>query len=399
MQNIADIFPSSDTLDKITDVESQLRRRRSIGGLGWAFLILGSTVQIAAEINDLGILSIDKLWKNDPWLAAALVMVTLLIILSLLLITWSTYWLKASKRPFRYTCSIGEFMPIDGKKAGHRNIDKAMDWLSQDLSRILNERVQRFDFLESGSSSDGNSHDGDADSGYDTHIHIHGNYLVRTSDACEECIEVSARVRIGPPGSPEVLAPAPPPIKINLDGDENATRRTYDELLERVYHSVVSAVYRQLQDDVQRKIELLPTLKLRVIALLHEADDYAQSNTLHAYDQAAELYNRAAKWLEITLRPLPESPLHRFLFEIRGGISEARRALRRFESRFRPKVAEIDVLLARALTGYTLMQNIRLNIKSLVGDRFRFSRFEPICYIEMAHRFLLDLSDDVHGRE
>ncbi len=396
MQSISDIFPSSDTLDRITGVENQLRRRRRIGGLGWALLILGSTVQIFAEINNLGILALDELWESNPWLAGGLIAAAFVTILSLLLITWSTYWLKASKRPFRYICSVGEFKPVTKQEGGAPQIADAMNWLPQDLQRFLNERVQRFDFLESGTSGDAQP-DSEAGSDYDSHIHIHGHYMVRSSGDCADCVEVASRIRIGPPGSPEVLAPTPPPV--NIGSNPDSSRRDYDDLLERVYHSIVSEVYQRLQEDVQRKIDLLPTRKLRVIALLHEADDYAQSNTLHAYDQAAELYSRAAEALEVSLRKLPEGWFRRMLLGLRGRISSARRAIRRFESRLRPRVAEIDVLLARAMIGYALMQNIRLSLRGLVGARSPIMRFEPIRYIDRAYDCLMGLGDDVPGRK
>ena len=396
MQKISDILPSSETLEKISGVEEQLRKRRRIGGFGWALLLLGSTIQIAAEINSLGILSIEELWKERPWVAGGLVAATLSIILALLLITWSTYWLKASKRPFRYTCSVGKFAAVGSNNTGGKvsGVGETMHWLPQDLQRLLNERVQRFGFLDAGPTSAGNN---STEAPADAHIHIHGAYIVRTSDECNNCVEVAAKIRIGPEGSPEVLAPTPPPVPLGADFE--STRETYDDLLERVYHSVVSEVYRRLQEDVQRKIDLLPTRKLRVIALLHEADDYAQSNTLHAYDRAAELYGIAARMLEVSLRPFPEGALGRFFFTLRERISAFRRTLRRIEASYRPSVAEIDVLLARAMIGYALMQNIRLGLVNLVGDRSQIPRFEPLRYVDFAYELLRGLSNDVRDRE
>ncbi len=52
------------------------------------------------------------------------------------------------------------------------------------------------------------------------------------------------------------------------------TPRDYERLLERLYFSVVSVLYREIRKDVKHKIDLLPTAYTRAVALFYEAQDY-----------------------------------------------------------------------------------------------------------------------------
>ena len=77
------------------------------------------------------------------------------------------------------------------------------------------------------------------------------------------------------------------------DWDLTQDRAAYDQTLERLYFSVATQIYKQLRLDVARKISRLPTQYLRATAYFHEAEDYARSNTLDAFDDASKLYTRS----------------------------------------------------------------------------------------------------------
>jgi len=88
-------------------------------------------------------------------------------------------------------------------------------------------------------------------------------------------------------------------------------QRGYEDLLEHVYYAVVTELYRQLKGNVQRKIALLPTKRFPVVALLHEADHYARSNSLYAFEQAQELYWQAAVMCDPSWRESLRTPFLR----------------------------------------------------------------------------------------
>jgi tetratricopeptide (TPR) repeat protein len=145
-------------------------------------------------------------------------------------------------------------------------------------------------------------------------------------------------------GSPETLAhavkfklPAPGPVTPqNNNGPQPATleetppridARLYEQILERVYFSIATEIYKQIQEDVKRKIELLPTTYFRAVALFHEAEDYARSTTLDAYDEALELYGQAIEAFDPSLKPWPKARLRRAFRSLALVIHDIRQAL------------------------------------------------------------------------
>jgi tetratricopeptide (TPR) repeat protein len=280
-----------------------------------------------------------------------------------------------------------------------------MAWLPQDITRLLNERVQRFLFAsESSSSSDVVAKD-QSDQGpskqetqSDSYIHIHGHYIIRprphAPDELE--IEITARVRVGPSTHPEVVAQSTVFRLPGAEGRKELDRSTYDDLLEQVYSAIVTEVYRQLKDDVQRKIVLLPTNRFRIIALLREGEDYARSNTLRAFEEAQELYWRAAGMSDPTWREPPKAGLVRRIWLARCAIHLKCAAFRRLLSRISPRVAELDVLGARALIGYARMRLFRRPLASLAGKSSN-PIFDTRPIVERALACLMSLGRDVPG--
>ena len=204
------------------------------------------------------------------------------------------------------------------------------------------------------------------------------------------------RVRIGAPGQPEVMAQSVLFPPAGTDGPKPFDRDSYNDLLEEVYNSIVTEVYRQLKDDVQRKIDLLPTNRFRGVALLHEAEDYARSNTLHAYEEARELYRQAAAVSDPDWRQPPKTPIQRLMWRLQRSVHFARQRLRGFASRLRPRIAELDLLSAQALIGYARMQLFRRSLASLTGHTVN-AAFEarPVAFQALAR--VRKLSPDMPG--
>jgi hypothetical protein len=328
--DLSSLFPPSDLLEKARGVESGLRQRKRLGNVGWFGFILISAIQLSLEISRVGLIS-GFLQKGIQGVSPywPLLLLTILAVFFLLLGTWSTFWLRESRQPFRYTCSLASFAPISGKKKSPpKAADELLTWLPHDITRLLNERVQRFLFAGEGANAGGRDAKVDgskskvriskskegSSSGTegDSNIHIHGHYVVRARPVRSgepeiQEIEVMPRVRIGPPSHPEVMAQS---VVFQVPLTEGMNRSTYEDLLEQVYHAIITELYRRLKDDVQRKIDLLPTNRFRVIALLYEADDYARSNTLHAYEEAQELYRQAATLADPNWRQRPKTRIH-----------------------------------------------------------------------------------------
>jgi hypothetical protein len=393
--NLSLLLPPSDLLDKVRGVEAGLRQRKKISSAGAVLSLLISTLYLLAALEkDVGSFA-DLLLRTvrDP----VLLVLGAGLFLALLM-TWSRFWLRTSRQPFRYTCSIGNFDPIESGNA-RKDVQSWMSWMPYDMTRLLNERVQRF-FFADGSAKPGeeNAVPEQNSSGTEAYIHVRAHWVVRKRprsragavDAYE--IEVMPRVRLGPPNTPEVLAQS---TVLLMPG--RGDRAAYEELLEQVYHSIVTEVYRQLSSDVRRKIDLLPTTRHRAIALLYEADDYARSNTLHAYQEAAELYRETVALCDPHWRPAVLTPVARRLRAFRCAIHRARAGLRRLEARFRPSVDELNLLAARAMTGYARMTVFTRVLRLLSGHNAGMATVAAPVVRDAITR-IRTLSPDVRGR-
>jgi tetratricopeptide (TPR) repeat protein len=126
-------------------------------------------------------------------------------------------------------------------------------------------------------------------------------------------VQLMPRIRIGPEGSPATLGhpiffPLGPDKRVRGAKVSQGTRAPQDEkpavevdleagqytqIVERVYSSVATEIYRRLDSDVREKTKLFPTASLRILALCREAEDFARSNTVDAYDRAIGFYRQA----------------------------------------------------------------------------------------------------------
>jgi hypothetical protein len=129
----------------------------------------------------------------------------------------------------------------------------------------------------------------------------------------------------------------------------------YERIIERVYSSVATELYKQIKQDVEQKIALLPTNYFRAVALLNEADDYASSNTIDAYEEASKLYERAFELFDRRLKPAPASLPRRFARAILLMIGFTRQLLKRVGLYFWPRMGKAQLMCARAEIGYAKM--------------------------------------------
>jgi hypothetical protein len=341
----SDLLPDADLLKQWQGVEEGLRRRRQIG---WVGAFIAAAVQLFVSIHDSQMLAA---WSNVQWAAVAtgwyLVLPLTAGVLFVILYRWLGFWLHESEQSFRYTCSIEPFVPHPGDAKTEN--DPKLDWLNFDLSKFMDERIGRLRFAKE-PASDGP----DASS----HIHVRGTYLIREDSHGQQQLAVQTFVRIGGASKPETLGHLVEfPLKAGaVDINE------YWIVLERVYFSAASEIYRQIEEDVKGKIALLPTAWFKAVALFYEAEDYARSGTLDAISEARNLYQQCFRMIDVRQRPNPDPGprllLHRYHVALQAHLSAWRRSF----ARIRPAFARRDVLCARAELGYanTLLQASQL---------------------------------------
>jgi tetratricopeptide (TPR) repeat protein len=360
---LSELLPPSDLLRSIEGVEGGLRQRRRIGTLGWIGFLIASSVQVIAMVINSDVWKAIIEFNPSDLIAHWPYILPLVIAVPLLLVTgWSRFWLQESKAPFRYTCSIGDFSSLEANEK-----IPAFTWLSHDLAEKLTRRIGRLSLLEDGSEAD------NEENVRDSHIHICGHYGIREKPDGSLFIEVMPRVRIGPPGKPETLAH---PVTFRLrvqpgDGKQHNVidTKTYEQLLERIYSSIATEIYRQIERDVEGKIELLPTNRFKAVALFHEAEDYARSNTLDAYDEALRLYERAIRLFDPSWQEVSTSHFRRIAQKLRIWRSSVRRNIRRITALFFSRAAQPEILCARAEIGYANMLIYRRILAGISGRR------------------------------
>lgn len=376
-----------DLLSQVEGVEVGLRRRRHLGRFGAVAFLVAAIVELV--IGLLPALDVIQIEGVPKWLVIA---VAVLAATSVILFAAGRYWLHESRRPFRYTCSLAGFAGLPPSR------EDALPWLHHDLRELLADRIQRLSFLEREPET--------ADDLDLAHIHVGGEYVIRDEHGAW-AFEVAPRVRIGGSAKAQALAHtvkyraskqrarfrSQPPIL--TEGDD------YEKLLERVYFSIATQLYRQIRKDVERKIELLPTRRLRATAYLHEADDYARSNTLDAYDAAQALYERALRLHGAYPERLPKPWLRRALRRSRGVAGLIRRGAGRWLSHAWRRFARREIMIARAELGYATVLLYRRVLSGFSGQRPN-PIFEARWFAEQALTRLEALpgaSDPVPGRD
>jgi hypothetical protein len=416
------LIPSPDLLEKIEGVEAGLRRLSRMSRTGQLILLLTVVVEAAALAKG-----------GMP--AEAHVAIAAIAIVALAMAVFFSWWIEESRNPFRYTCTVTAFTAVPTEKDGIANAtQRKLAWLAPDLAWRLNERLKnRLFHLDTEAATKRPNVDLSA------HIEVSGTYLVRaleptrrakTESGIKDAIAkgesastaaldaellIFPRVRIGPAGTPETMPPhvsflftgrhpdqaqnytepkkqEPHNEETNKNVAANGgqdhktltsalTDRDYDELVERVYYHVASEIYKQIEKDVDRKISFLPTRRMRGAAVLHEANDFARSNTLNAYATAEGLYRRAV----VLLLPNDTSAqaLRRHLVELIPFL--------------RSKSQSQELLLARAETGVATMLVFRSLLSSLLGQPL-VTVFEARMFAERGLDRTQRINADFEGR-
>src|SRR5712692_10146201 len=320
--NLPDL--SGKALELIQGEEKRLRLRQRHARFGMLAALGGIALQVAyavvgkLDLKKLGdfltnLLRLDfhQLWRDGvpvPELVAAIAIFGGLA--TYVLLRWTGFLLRESREPFRYTFQIQPFERVTETPPIERFVLKNEDrfkLLSHDLMERLNQRIKRLSIL------DEKAQERAAEESLGSHIDIKGHYAIREEVNGRWIIEVMPRVRIGPVDHPATLAPpvkypflhqaggggGKEPVTYVLDAD------TYNQIVERVHSAVATEVYRQIETDVRNKITVFPTAYLRAVALGHEAEDFARSNTVDAYDRAIDLYRQALHYFAIAeVRPI-----------------------------------------------------------------------------------------------
>lgn len=371
MISFPNIFPPTDLLQQYEGIKSGLKKRRKLGAIGWIGFLLASTAQLLVAVanSDYFIKLVKADWSGiGQFILEWWVYLTPVVLAAffLLLLTWSRYWLNESREPFRYTCTVSPFMPV-ATEASEMPPGSVWDWLSHDLTEHLSQRIGRLFFIPPDSSEKPDS---------DSHIQVGGVYGLRLDASGQWIVDVMPRVRIGAEGNPEtqshpVAYPLASPDSGSTPEIDNLSASDYQRIIERVYFSVATELYKRIEIDVSDKISLLPTNYFRGVALFHEAEDYARSNTLDAYDEASILYQRAVQTLDPCIRPLPHALLHRYpSIAIRSGI-HGYQVMRRLLSYLWPRLARRELIAAKAEIGYTTTVLYRRQLASFSGQRMK----------------------------
>jgi hypothetical protein len=321
--NLTDLIPTTDQLASVEGIERKLLERRHASILSAVSAILLAAVQIVLLLaNKLSLPAIKLSWHGIGTFVQApegLLLVGAFLAASIFLIVRYTGFLfKEFNEPFRYTFSIKAF---DDVTAIPRTLfllakDHQLKLLRFDLMERLNRRIRRLSLLEdTPQQADESVKTGDLD--LRAHIQIEGDYAIREEDDDNTWIlHIWPRVRIGPQSKPfdfafpvrfvleDVLEDEPEPTKKVQDQAQQARVlkvEQYEHLIERVYSSVATEIYKQIQTDVDSKMHLFPTLSLRALARFNEARDFEESNTVDAYDRALELYRSSRDALDGSL--------------------------------------------------------------------------------------------------
>jgi hypothetical protein len=380
---LPNLIPPEDLLKQIDGIEDNLQRGRQLGRLGMLGA-LASAVSVANLVltstwfDSLTRFHWDQLLQKDWPLIVTVIALAFFIILA----NWNQIWIRQSEEPFRYTYWVNAFKPVKPSPT-----ERQVNWLQHDVSQQLSDRIKRLSLLEERRAGR-------------NHVSIGGEYLIREEGARWR-IEITPWVRIGPPGQPATLAraivfdltdeptqPAKPVRKTRTRVAEAAaaaedhanpeptskrppelSRESYRLLLERVYFSVATQIYKQIRQDVQHKIDLLPTSYFRTAAYFHEAEDYARSNTLDAYDDARALYYEAIQLIDPARRELPDDRLRRWTLHAYSAWSNTGLWLRERAARLYPRMGQLHIMLARAEMGYANMLVYRRVLAGLSGNR------------------------------
>jgi tetratricopeptide (TPR) repeat protein len=425
---LRDIIPSGEQLELLRGVEENLLRRKRRSALSGIIALIVAILQILiAAFKDDYLTKLGEFfqnllqWRFTQLLSPEGFAVAVLVVSagSYFLFRWTSFLLKESEEPFRYTFWIEPFQIVGemkppaesaaveqadsaGKRFAFKNLDRVTHLLHHDLMEMMNRRIRRLSLFDDSALESASSE------ALKSHIRISGHCAIREDKDRNWVIQVMPRIRIGSASGPETLTYPVEYLIYERDGVNDRTSRAnvktrrqqktakiskkpasqqvfldaekYTQIVEQVYSRIATEVYRQIESDVKGKIELFPTPFLRALALFHEADDFAKSNTVDAYDRAIELYKEAlryfriaeVKWLtKFLLRPILWRLRLRFLHtQARVEIGYAkcliyRRQISALSGRYRNPLFEIPENLNKVIDNLEQLHNLIIGNKKL----------------------------------
>jgi tetratricopeptide (TPR) repeat protein len=296
-------------LKTVQGIERDLIKRKYVGTLSWIIGLAGAVYQVI-----LPLISEERFEKISAWISSLdtwppshlpppelIGLFVLIAGLTIYFITKRTgFLLSESREPFRYTFWIESFKHVnDGEGADEKVVidrdDKFHNLLHHDLMERLNQRIRRLSLLNETDLNDNQKES------LSSHIHIDGYYTVRElKEENDWIVHVMPRIRIGASDRPATLA-HPVKFPVYKYGKEKKDTETYNRIIERIYSSVATEIYRRIKTDIEEKMGLFPTGHLRALAYFYEAKDFARSNTIDAYDHAIELYKQSLKRFDTSI--------------------------------------------------------------------------------------------------
>jgi hypothetical protein len=275
LQLLSVFIPSSDQIKLVQGIEGDLLRRRR-----------GSTLASAIAVIGGGLVQILAAQKGSLTSGYAIAGLAVLLIgaTSYLIFRHTSFLLQASNEPFRYTFWVAPFELVKdtpGTRFSLKENDRLL-LLDNDLREKLNRQIGRLSLLNVDEANSGANPEA-----LGSHIRVSGTYVIREDSPGEWVIQVMPRIRIGGPNRPETLAYtvkyplefAPvkpdaaeagaakdsPQYQDCLDADK------YNQLMNRVYSSVATEIYKQIFGDVEGKVKLFPTTYRRSRAIQRSA--------------------------------------------------------------------------------------------------------------------------------
>jgi hypothetical protein len=319
-------------------------------------------VVVAAVAQAVALVAVATSGKKDTTVLEQLVENVLFVaglavlLLSLTLRYLARVWVSEANEAFRYTCSLGSFTPVT--ETDSKMLPDLGARMRHDVGRRLSERIARLTFL------DPDVADAQSEAGRVPHLHVCGHYTIVEDSDGTDTLEIVPRVRIGSVESGESLA-VPAELKLETSvrwvgaGGIRIEPDIYERIVERVYFSLATEIYRQIRADVEQKIALLPTRRLRATAYLVEAEDYARSNTLRAYEAAEELFLKAMTLYDARRAPLASQGTRRTGQRVvRANAAIGAWVGEKLAKTFHRPARRV-VLLARAELGYARMMLTR----------------------------------------
>jgi tetratricopeptide (TPR) repeat protein len=378
-------MPGTAELDMVT----QIRRDKRYRSLGWVGVLTGIALFVVTRVATASHDPSKGLLESLPE-----VLPLALVAGSVLLLGWVRLWIRESNEPFKYTFSIEDFELVSPTVPdGDPSPSEPLTWLKRDLTEKLSERVQRLSLRD-----DEHVPVAKEDEPPASHVHISGWCGFRHDKRWE--LEVVPKVRLGGKGAPAKLAKT---VRFKLSpaasGDDppEISAQDYRMMFERVYWSVASQIYAQIRHGVAEKVKLLPRGRLRAAAYIREADDYAASNTLDAYEAARRLYHQAQQFYDLSSRPEAAGRWRRGLSEFFAWIDRGRHSFRRGRSWIWPRSGRAEVMTARAELGFARMLIAQWQLKVVCGmvpsEMYGASKI-----VDRAVHRLTKLSGDVSGQ-